>query len=82
MLWRHVGKIKAAQLQTPRVVVCGAGTADGAAFEAHLIEDLPDGGEVAASGKGGYTFEQFVEFNQTEMLDAIKEQRRNAPDED
>ena len=77
VLWRHVGKIKAAQLQTPKVVVCRAGTADGAAFEAHLIEDLPE------AGAGGYTFQQFVDWNQQELQGCIEEHRAGgAPQDD
>ena len=79
MLWRHVSKIKAAQLQTPKVVVCRAGTADGAAFEAHLIEDLPEAG----GGSGGFTFEQFVDWNRQELQGCIEEHRKHiAPQDD
>ena len=77
VLWRHISKIKAAQLQTPKVVVCRAGTADGAAFEAHLIEDLPE------PGAGGFTFEQFVDWNQQELQGCIEEhQKDRTPQED
>ena len=79
VLWRHVSKIKAAQLQTPKVVVCRAGTADGAAFEAHLIEDLPEAG----GGSGGFTFEQFVDWNRQELQGCIEEHRKHiAPQDD
>ena len=77
MLWRHVTKIKSAQLQTPKVVVCRYGTADGAAFEAHLIEDLPGGAQRGGKGSG-YTFEQFVDWNQQELADAINDYRPEA----
>ena len=79
VLWRHVSKIKAAQLQTPKVVVCRAGTPDGAAFEAHLIEDLPEAGD----GSGGFTFEQFVDWNRQELQGCIEEHRKDiAPQDD
>ena len=82
VLWRHVTKIKSAQLQTPKVVVCRYGTADGAAFEAHLIEDLPGGAQRGGKGSG-YTFEQFVDWNQQELADAIVDYRPEArPDGD
>ena len=79
VLWRHVSKIKAAQLQTPKVVVCRAGTPDGAAFEAHLIEDLPEAG----GGSGAFTFEQFVDWNRQELQGCIEEHRKDiAPQDD
>ena len=78
LLWRHVSKIKAAQLQTPKVVVCRAGTADGAAFEAHLIEDLPEAG----GGAGGFTFEQFVDWNQQELQGCIEEHHNDIVPQD
>ena len=79
VLWRHVSKIKAAQLQTPKVVLCRAGTADGAAFEAHLIEDMPEAG----GGSGGFTFEQFVDWNRQELQGCIEEHRKDiAPQDD
>jgi hypothetical protein len=65
-----------------QVVVCRAGTADGEAFEAHLIEDLPEGGGTTRAGRGGYTFEQFIDWNQQEIVEAIKEHRGSAPDDD
>ena len=79
VLWRHVAKIKSAQLQTPKVVVCRHGTADGAAFEAHLIEDLPGG--APRGGRGSYTFGQFVDWNQQELADAINDYRPEARDD-
>ena len=78
LLWRHVSKIKAAQLQTPKVVVCRAGTADGAAFEEHLIEDLPEAG----GGAGGFTFEQFVDWNQQELQGCIEEHQNDIVPQD
>ena len=60
------------------MVVCRAGTADGAAFEAHLIEDLPEAG----GGSGGFTFEQFVDWNQQELQGCIEEHHNDIVPQD
>ena len=64
-------------MRTPAVVECRAGEAAAAQFEAHLIEDLPGGAQRGGKGSG-YTFEQFVDWNQQELADAINDYRPEA----
>ena len=66
--------IKRSRLRTPKVITCTAGSADGAAFEAHLIEDdahahAPTPGSLA---RGGFTYEHFLEFQRAEVEAHLK----------
>ena len=73
--------IKRSRLRTPKVVVCTAGSADGAAFEGHLIEDTreiaEDPSAEAAEGRG-FTYEQFLEFARAEVEEHLNAGARYA----
>jgi len=69
-IWRHLEHICSQQINTPRIVVGRAGTEDGAAFEAHLIEDARDD---EGAGGGRFSFGQFLDFQAAEVEDYLKQ---------